>query len=127
MDPDLEIRKSNINGTGVFATKGIKKGEMILDWKDVSDIITKEQFKNLSLEEKKHVSVNNDEYILFKGVARHVNHSCDPNMIGKDKKDFAKKDINKGEEITVDYELENNQVPFTCNCQSKNCKKIISA
>lgn len=122
---DVIVRESKIEGKGVFAARGFKKGEVVLKWND-SPILTSEQAEKFSKEEKKYIYYEGDKRVLVKPPARFVNHSCDPNVIVRDFCDIAKRDIKKGEEITEDYSKENNpDLKFKCNCGSKNCKKFI--
>jgi SET domain-containing protein len=79
----------------------------------------------------------NDDYIvdatISGGLARYVNHCCDPNCIAetvtsdKDQKIIilASKKILKGEELTYDYkfDFEDESSKLPCNCGSANCKK----
>ncbi|KAI1700469.1 SET domain-containing protein [Ditylenchus destructor] len=80
----------------------------------------------------------------FGNEARFVNHSCDPNMVVHpvyaDRFDkryhrltyFACRDIEKGEEITINYnaKLDNavnaKRTRKTCLCKSENCRGFIS-
>uniref|UniRef100_A0A7C9CXK9 [Histone H3]-lysine(4) N-trimethyltransferase n=2 Tax=Opuntia streptacantha TaxID=393608 RepID=A0A7C9CXK9_OPUST len=70
------------------------------------------------------------------GIARFVNHSCQPNCVAKvitvrsEKKVvfFAQRDIYPGEEITYDYhfnhEDEGKKIP--CFCKSNNCRRYLN-
>ncbi|KAI1710259.1 SET domain-containing protein [Ditylenchus destructor] len=80
----------------------------------------------------------------FGNEARFVNHSCDPNMVVHcvyaDRLDkryhrlayFARRDIEKGEEITINYQANVNNAANAkrskkvCLCKSKNCRRFIS-
>lgn len=121
---DIIIRKSKIHGTGVFANRDFKKGEIIIKYN--LKPLTKEEFDNLSEKEKHYTSKENGQYFLFLPPERFVNHSCEANTNPKDKCDIAIRNIKKGEEITTDYTKDN--VPnlnTKCNCRSKNCRGII--
>ena len=60
------------------------------------------------------------------GVAPQ-NHSCDPNTQYSGLNVIAKKEIKKGEELTLNYTsfLNNEMESFICNCGAPNCKKVI--
>ncbi|XP_066397696.1 uncharacterized protein [Miscanthus floridulus] len=70
------------------------------------------------------------------GIARFVNHSCQPNCVAKiisvrnEKKVmfFAERHINPGEEITYDYhfnrEDEGQRIP--CFCRSRYCRRYLN-
>ena len=61
---------------------------------------------------------------------RSYNHSCEPNMafdVNRSLNTIALRDIAKGEELTMDYTtfMDSTAMPFTCNCGSDNCRKLI--
>lgn len=102
------LKEINGKGIGVIADEEIKKGQKVwvfnkfidikLDDKDVPDE-AREFFDKYAVEYKKGkimININN---------CRFINHSEDPNIIetGVHKPMIAIKEINKGEEITVDY------------------------
>ncbi len=120
------VKESLISGKGVFANKDFKKNEIVIDWKECSRILTKEEFDKLSDAQKKYVSIFKNKYILFKSPAKYVNHSCNPNTSFKNNCDVAIKAIKKGEEITGNYILEKANINFKCNCGSKNCVSLKS-
>ena len=62
------------------------------------------------------------------GIARLLNHSCEPNCGIKDLfKIVAMRDIKSGEEITWDYEMteDNPNWRMRCRCGSDQCRKNI--
>lgn len=146
MPKKIERRDSKIHGRGVFATRKIKKGEPIVEYK--GRLITHEE-----ADANYHGDVDSGHTFLFtlndkwiinaneKGnIARWINHSCEPNAIayvhehesGKPKKDKviieALRKIEQGEEITYDYGFEF-EMPYTkkllkiwgCRCGSPRC------
>ena len=57
-----------------------------------------------------------------------INHSCKPNAGLRGKATVvAMKNIKKGEEITIDYSIteEDPYWKMDCNCGEKNCRKVI--
>ncbi|MEK6910182.1 MAG: SET domain-containing protein-lysine N-methyltransferase [Nanoarchaeota archaeon] len=121
---NLIVNNSTIHGKGVFANKDFKKGEVVIKYNLKK--LTKEQFDNLSEEEKHFTSIKGDKIYLFPSPERYVNHSCEPNTNPSSDGDIAIKNIKSGEEITTDYRKDD--VPglnMKCNCKSKNCKMII--
>ncbi len=120
------IKESSIQGTGIFAAKDFKKGEIILKW-DLTNTLSKEEVDKKSDEEKRHITFLNNKYTIMQSPEKFVNHSCNANTTAKNFCDIAIKDIKKGDEITGDYN--ENALPnsnyMTCNCKSKNCKKKI--
>lgn len=64
---------------------------------------------------------------------RYLNHSCNPNseiQIWESRGEcrvgiFSTRHINKGDEITIDYQFDNFSEPIKCYCGEKNCKGFI--
>lgn len=116
------VKDSRIHGHGLFAARHICAGETILDWCECTQVLSPRDLENLSPDERKRVSFIDGQYVLFKPPACWVNHSCEANARGVNQHDVAVRDINPGEEITVNYILE--KVPglnFQCRCGSPNC------
>ncbi|ETW54650.1 hypothetical protein PFUGPA_03256 [Plasmodium falciparum Palo Alto/Uganda] len=138
---DLEIKKTEKTGYGVFCKRDIKNGELICEY--VGEVLGKREFeKRLEVyqEESKKtdmynwyiIQINKDVYIDSgkKGsISRFINHSCSPNSVSQKWivrgfyriGIFALRDIPSGEEITYNYSynfLFNN---FECLCKSPNC------
>ena len=126
MKSDVTIKKSKINGRGVFANRDFKKGETVLKW-DTSVILSKEEVGKLSSKEKNYISPFKGKFLLQQPPACYVNHSCDPNTkVIDDCLDKAIKNIKKGDEITTNYSaFFLPKETMECNCHSKNCKKVI--
>ena len=122
---NIVIKKSKIEGKGIFANRNFKKGEIIIDWSKCSKILSEEEFKKLSEDGKKYVSFIDGKHICFLEPAKYMNHSCEPNTSVNNNCDVAIKDIKGGEEITTDYLKEVPELNVKCNCGSKNCIRII--
>jgi uncharacterized protein len=123
----IEIKKSKIHGEGVFAKKNIKKGEVvfivkgkIIKW-DVLD-------QKTSLYGPDWIGIDKNHWIDPKGAGKYLNHSCKPNCGIKGKVCItAIKNINIGEEITIDYSISeiDNLWYMDCTCNSTNCRKKV--
>jgi SET domain-containing protein len=117
---NLIVKKSTINGMGLFAERDFQKGEIVTRWEYKK--LTQIEIDNLSDLEKNYVSeLENGSKVLISGLARFVNHSCNANTAAKDACDIAIRDIKRGEEITANYLSEKAMVEFECNCGSINC------
>ncbi len=111
------IRPSPVEGIGVFALTGIKKGQRKIFSDDKSEWIKipKTEIAALPLHSKALVEnyclYDNDHYFVpeygFKMIdlVIFLNHSDDPNIASiNDGEDFeALKDIREGEELLIDY------------------------
>ena len=70
------------------------------------------------------------------GIARYVNHSCDPNcyatldkLDGKQRRRiflFAKRPIAAGEEVTYDYQFAPEEDRTVCLCAAPNCRGTLN-
>ncbi len=116
---NLIIKKSKIQGKGVFANKDFKKEEIVLKWNPKK--LTKEEVDKLTTKQKHYLYKERSKYFLMQSPERYVNRSCDANTIPKNLCDVAVKSIKKGEEITSNYL----NVSFKCKCGSKGCMNKI--
>jgi hypothetical protein len=111
----------------VFAARRIDAGDVIIDWSGCCEALSDAAVEALPAAERVFVSVIDGQNILFKAPARFVNHSCNPNARGRDRHDIAIRVIEAGEEITVDYLVE--QVPglnLECKCGASNCRGLLT-
>jgi SET domain-containing protein len=123
---DVIVKKSKIEGLGVFASRNFKKGEVVIKW-DISHQLTSKEVKKLSESEKRYVAFLDGKYILMQSPAKYTNHLCDANIYVDNFCYVAKRDIKKGEEVGEDYsEDETPGFKMKCNCGNKNCRKIIT-
>ena len=127
-----KIKRSKIDNLGLYASKDIKEGKKILEYK--GKIITrKEAEENPKYDNDKAIYLFNlnKRYDLdgdFKfNTARLINHSCNPNCEVLDNNRqlwiFAMRDIRKDEELTYDYGFgfDKDYKQYVCKCRSKNC------
>ncbi len=142
----IEARRSEIHGNGVFATAAIAKGERIIRYKGELRTHDEVDADYGDIEEDGHTFLFtlNDHYVIDAnikgGVARWINHSCDPNCEavveeddkGRPHKDKvfieAIRDIRAGEELTYNYGivLDERHTPklkklWGCRCGAANC------
>jgi SET domain-containing protein len=135
------VRNSPIHGRGVFATRTIRKGADIIEYRgrritadeadDLPDSDPKNPFHTFLFE-------LNDGRVIVAGVrgnaARWINHSCQPNCVPYEDdagRVFieAKRTIRAGEELSYDYKL---NVPgrrsarmlanYACRCGAPRCR-----
>lgn len=112
------LEPSLIHGIGLFADQKIVKGALI--WKfdpGIDLLISQETYSGLSEINKKffdHYGYWSEEmggYVCAADNHRFTNHSENPNVgtinakLGDDGEDVALRDIEPGEEITVDYRV----------------------
>jgi hypothetical protein len=124
MENECELRKTPIKGEGVFATRLVKAGVIVIRG------IIKEVLPN----NDSHASqLNENTFVRHDGLIPKVNHSCAPNCGihvnetgGHDY--IAMRDISVDEEITCDYAMRNYIIEFfpNCRCGSKECRGKIT-
>ena len=111
---DYEVKSSSIHGAGMFTKQNIKKGELIAKASPLLDVdVTVEEFNKLDNREKKELlywgfydEPRNVYHCDFDNT-KFINHSKDGNVTQdesyKDMYLIAKRDIDKGEELTQNY------------------------
>src|SRR3989344_7617733 len=127
-----KVISSKINGLGVATTKPIKAGEVVcvfggivVPLREIKQYRAKVGHIGFQVDDEFFLVPHSREDITITGA---YNHSCDPN-IGFDGtiKIIAIKDIKTGEELSLDYAfMESFFEPFECECNSQNCRKIIT-
>ena len=134
-----KVKKSNIDNRGLYASKNIKAGTIIIHYK--GKLITKKETeKNPKYDNDKAIYLFNlnNRYDLdgdfSYNTARLINHSCSPNceVDGKGLKlwIYALQDIKKGEELSYDYGYpfdEDDYTDHVCKCGSRKCIGYILA
>lgn len=137
-----EVRRSPIHGRGVFASRFIRAGARILEYR--GELIDKEESNRRGLElfaesqksggasvyifdlNEKWDLDGNKEY----NDARLINHSCSPNceMVNEDDRLFlySLRAIRPEEELTFDYGYDiEHFLDHPCRCGSANCMGYI--
>jgi uncharacterized protein len=145
-DRPFEVRRSRIQGRGVFATSGIPKGMEIVEYRgEVIDEDEADRRYPWSEEERHHTFLFrlDNGMVIDAGrrgnAAKYINHSCDPNCEAVEDEDgrifiYALRDIPEGEELVYDYhfildEPHNaaNKKLYPCRCGAAACRGTILA
>ncbi|XP_042756783.1 uncharacterized protein LOC111909928 isoform X3 [Lactuca sativa] len=144
----LVVYKSGIHALGLYTSMFISQSEMVVEY--VGEIVglrvadrrerEYESGKQLQYKSACYFFRIDKEHIIDAtrkgGIARFVNHSCQPNCVAKvitvrgEKKVvfFAERDIYPGEEITYDYHFNNEDEAkkILCSCNSNNCRRYLN-
>src|SRR6266566_64377 len=120
--PGLTIRKSQINGKGCFATKHFSGRRKIAEY--AGEKISNAEANRRADRKTLRICAINNRWSLDGsrgGNGTHyINHSCEPNSYMKISYGhilfIALRDIEAGEEITIDYE---STLHFTFFCLSE--------
>jgi SET domain-containing protein len=142
--PPYRVRASRIHGKGVFATRPIRKGTRIIEYRG-------ERISPEEADKRYEKAVDPGHVVVFEvdehtaidagrggNEARFVNHSCDPNCesVIEDGRVFieAIRHIQKGEELSYDYMLHYSgrrtravEQQYACHCDSENCRGTMLA
>ena len=129
MAEELEVKKSNIYGRGCFARKyfparkkiALYAGELVRGRRRI-------RARQNQQDAIKVISLNEDTAIdgaVGGNATAYINHSCAPNAFmrvvpGDRVAFFALRDIQPGEEITMDYR--DPEHPEVCQCGAENCR-----
>jgi uncharacterized protein len=143
--PPVSVRRSKIQGRGVFATRAIACGERIVEYTGL--LITNEEAETQCDDEemRRHHTFLfgvDDRYTVdgSRGgsEARFINHSCAPNCESEVEglRVFidALRDIEAGEEVTYDYwyttdedyTLADLRRIYPCRCQAVTCRGTLA-
>ncbi|KFB47865.1 AGAP011192-PA-like protein [Anopheles sinensis] len=134
------LARSKIQGLGLYAARDLEKHTMVIEY--IGEVIRTEVSE---LREKQYEAKNRGIYMfrldeervvdatLSGGLARYINHSCNPNCVTETVEVdrelriiiFAKRRINRGEELSYDYkfDIEDDAHKISCMCGAPNCKK----
>ncbi|HSJ06067.1 MAG TPA: SET domain-containing protein-lysine N-methyltransferase [Longimicrobiales bacterium] len=141
----FEVRRSRIQGRGVFATRKIRAGDQLIEYRgERVDEDEADRRYPWNDDERHHTFLFrlDDGSVIDAGrrgnAAKYINHSCDPNCeaLEEDGKIFiyALRDIRRGEELAYDYnfvldEPHNaaNKKLYPCYCGAQTCRGTILA
>jgi uncharacterized protein len=131
LNPNLEIRPSSIEGSGLFAVRPIDEGEIcaVLG----GQVMTDEHFAEFCAERDRWSAAAIEEGLnLVQGdddpIARG-NHSCDPNLWMTDAITVVeRRRIEPGHEATIDYALltVDDKWTMACRCGSPLCRGVVT-
>ncbi|CAN8277015.1 unnamed protein product [Cochlearia groenlandica] len=134
----LKFQQSNIHDWGLVALEPIEAEDFVIEYvgelirSSISEI-RERQYEKMGIGSS-YLFRLDDGYVIDAtkrgGIARFINHSCEPNcytkIISLDGKKkifiYAKRHIDTGEEICYNYKfpIEDNKIP--CNCGAQKCR-----
>ncbi|KAK1592342.1 hypothetical protein Q3G72_023331 [Acer saccharum] len=134
----LRFQRSKIHDWGIVALEPIEAEDFVIEYVGelirprISDI-RESHYEKMGIGSS-YLFRLDDGYVVDAtkrgGIARFINHSCEPNCYTKvisvegQKKIFiyAKRHIAAGEEITYNYKFPLEEKKIPCNCGSKKCR-----
>ena len=129
----LTIKDSHINGKGCFATVFFPRRRKIADY--AGERITEEEAKRRASRRRiLRICAINNQWSLDGsrgGNGTHyINHSCEPNCFMKilhgHIQFYALRDIEPGEELTIDYQYTLHSDRKRCHCKAPACRGTIN-
>ena len=141
----IEVRESEIHGTGVFARTKVPKDKKVIEY--IGEKITKKESarRSIALIEKNRGSETDGAVYIFEvnkrhdidgnipeNTARFINHSCDPNCEPDVIKNrvwlISTRKIKNGEELSYNYGFDlDDYEKHECRCGAKECIGYITA
>jgi len=129
--PVLEIRPSSIEGSGMFATRSIHEGEVVVIIGGT--VMSDAEFRTFTATVPRFnaIQINEDAHLVdIPTSPGGMNHSCDANLWMRDEVTVvARREIAAGEEFTQDYALYTTHPDWTmnpCRCGSPLCRHIVT-
>lgn len=134
----LEVRKSGIEGLGLFTKYDIRPGEIICVFQ--GEVIGIPELKNRYAEGKERITdplqISERLYLDIDRPYCCANHSCSPNAgIIREATLISLRPIRGGDEITYDYSTtewtwkrfgKNKEWEMDCKCDSPKCRRLIT-
>jgi SET domain-containing protein len=139
--PPYVVRNSPIHGRGVFATRAIRKGSRVIEYRGERttwDAALERPASDPDNPQHTFFFETSDGTVIDASVrgnaARWINHSCDANCESFEDDDGrvyidARRDIRPGDELTYDYRLsldgrvsERTRARYACRCGAKKCR-----
>jgi SET domain-containing protein len=140
------VRSSAIHGRGVFASRTIRKGTVIIEYRGVRtswEAASERQDDDASDPQHTFIFATSDGRVIDASrrgnAARWINHSCAPNCQTFEDENGrvfieARRTIRAGDELTYDYQLELDErvtaklrAEYACRCGAKRCRGTLLA
>ena len=129
----MKLAPSKIHRWGVYAAEFIPAGRKVIEY--TGERISRRETRRRSEESEFTYLFTLDAYWTIDGAAggsgaEYINHSCDPNLRSRILKGhilyMSARDIQCGEELTVDYRFDKKVAKVICKCGSPKCRGTIN-
>jgi SET domain-containing protein len=128
----LKIRKSKIHRYGVYAAERIPAQRKVIEY--TGERISRRETKIRGSGRFTYLFALDSYWTLDGAVggsgAEIINHSCDPNLRSTIRNGhilyISKREIQPGEELTVDYRFSDDIGRVKCSCGARNCRGQIN-
>ena len=132
------LKGNSIAGFGIYAVNDILSGELIFKGEEMAQrLVTLRHVNNNWNTKAKEIfrkyayPVSEEVFLLWDTNPSQwapQNHSCNPNTAYDGLNVKAIRDVNKDEELTLDYStfLDENMEPFRCQCGALCCRGLVT-
>ncbi len=129
----LSVRPSEIHRWGVFAEELIPKRRKIMEY--TGERCNRRETKRRVFEREFNYMFTLNSYWCLDGStggsgAEYVNHCCEPNIEARVVKEhilyMSLRDIQPGEELTIDYHFGKDVQRVPCGCGASTCRGTIN-
>lgn len=129
----LRLSPSKIHRWGVYSDEFIPRNRKVIEY--TGERINRRETKRRGENSKFVYLFTLDPYWTLDGSvggsgAEYINHSCDPNLVSRILKGhilyLSLRDIEPGEELTIDYRFDKKVERVVCRCGSAKCRGTIN-
>jgi len=129
----LKIKPSKIHRWGIYADEPIPKNRRVIEY--TGEKINRKETKRRAETAEFNYLFTLDSYWTIDGSvngsgAQFINHCCEPNLEARIIHEhilyFTLRDIQKGEELTIDYRFGWDVEKYTCKCGAAGCRGTIN-
>ena len=133
--PSVEVRGSEIEGRGLFATVGLAAGTVVsrlrgrlVSDEELADLLARSAAGGPYVDT---IAVSEGVHLVLAPwqIVHYGNHSCDPTLWHTDAYTLVtRRFVAAGEELTVDYATHTAEESFTmaCRCGATVCRGVIT-
>jgi SET domain-containing protein len=128
----MRVSKSPIHRWGMYAEERIPKGRKVIEY--TGEKISRRETKIRAAREFNYLFTLDHYWTLDGSVggsgAEYINHSCQPNVESRIVRGhilyFSLRDIEPGEELTIDYRFGSDVETHHCACGARECRGTIN-
>jgi D-alanine-D-alanine ligase len=133
----FSIKGNSISGYGIYAKYDLPQHTLLFKGEERAQRIVTKKYVDEHWDEREKLNfrryaypISKDTYILWDLQPEEwspQNHSCDANCEYQGLNVVTNRNIQKGEELTLDYAqfFDHNMEPFECQCGSAKCRGLI--
>ncbi|MBV8809664.1 MAG: SET domain-containing protein-lysine N-methyltransferase [Acidobacteriaceae bacterium] len=129
----MRLAHSKIHRWGVYTAEFIPAHRKVIEY--TGERISRRETKRRSESSQMVYLFTLDNYWSLDGAvggsgAEYINHSCDPNLVSRVTKGhilyISRREIQAGEELTVDYHFAKKVERVPCRCGAATCRGTIN-